>query len=58
MNFKTSFFTAPFNLCKKIRQLFKKWYAPPYHKQRNVENSSNFLQSNLFCIKFVKIKAD
>ena len=58
MKFKNSFFAAPFNFCKKIRQLFKKGYTPPYPKQRNVENSSSFLQSDLFCIKFVEIKAD
>uniref|UniRef100_UPI003FEF9B31 hypothetical protein n=1 Tax=Pseudoruminococcus massiliensis TaxID=2086583 RepID=UPI003FEF9B31 len=58
MKFKTSFFAAPFNFCEKTRRLFKKWHTPPYPKQRNVETSSSFLQSDLFCIKFVEIKAD
>ena len=56
MKFKTSFFAAPFNFCKKVRRFFKKGHTSLYPKQRNVENSSNFfLQSDLFCIKFVEI---
>ena len=50
--------TYPFNLCKEIRQLFKKGHTSPSQKQRNVENSSSFLHSDLFCVKFVEIKTD